>query len=226
MDKFLVKKKRKSDDEKKEESSSPKKKTKAKEKKNYVFLVCPGAGGGDCKDLVEVLQTLGRTQSVKKWVGNFPSQMKGNVELLRSTAAPKKDEVLVYVGHSFGCRVIAEGLKDDAVPAILESYPLFGPSKPKNSGTDRVAPLKAIPKGRFVLAVSGTKDPFLDRDWLDKKAPTGTPALQAVLDESPCTSRLVTVDGAGHNTLKVAKSKQLTNRGILRDAIASFLDDL
>jgi len=226
MDKFLVARPSRSTTKKRkgeEEESSPKKSKKA----SYVFVYAPGAGGGDNGPLNEVLGTLGRTLALKKWVGNFPSQMNANLELLKETAkGAKKEETLVYVGHSFGCRVIAEHLKTTNAPAIFESYPLFGPSKPKNAGTDRVLPLKALPSDRKVLFVNGSKDPFLNRDWLEPKAPRGIAAMEAVLAEADFTSTLLPVEGATHNTLKVAKKKQLANAGALRAAIVSYLDTI
>lgn len=196
---------------------------KRKKATDYVFVVAPGASGGDCAGLVEVLSGLGKTVAVKKWVGNFPSQMKQNVELLKTTArdAAKNGEV-VLVGHSFGCRVIVALLEEESYPTVLESYPLFGPSKPKNKGTDRVLPLKTL-KGR-VLFLVGDNDPFYHRDWLDKDAPRGPDALRAVLDECPAVdASLVVIENAGHNVLKVAKKRELQVRGTVYSSIQSHL---
>lgn len=226
MDKFLTKRTRSETGGEEKAEDSPTKKSKKTSTQKYLFVIGPGAGGGDSAELTEVLSTLGRTVGVKKWVGNFPAQMPANVALLEEAAsgAQKKGETVVFCGHSFGCRVVAAILKERAVPAVLESYPLFGPSKPKNKGTDRVAPLKEIPSDRRILFVNGTKDPFLARDW--QEGPKGIDALRAVLDDAPFASTCVAVDGAGHNVLKVAKSKQLANRGILRSAVQAYLDSL
>lgn len=193
---------------------------KRKKEDDYVFVVAPGASGGDCPALVEVLSSLGKTVTIKKWVGNFPSQMKQNVELLRTTATAQKGKV-VLVGHSFGCRVIVALLREETYEAVLESYPLYGPSKPKNAGTDRVAPLKTL-KGRVLFFV-GDNDPFYRRDWHD--GATGPDALFEVLKDCPLVdATTVVVEGAGHNVLKVAKKNEMRVRGTVRTSIQNYLE--
>jgi len=157
--------------------------------------------------------------------------MAENVSLLERTATAARSRApagstteVVLVGHSFGCRVICELLAKDATqrwPAILTSYPLFGPSKPKTPGTDRVATLKKLPSTARLLFVSGENDEFLRRDWVE--GATGIAALRAALEEAPCTSRVVVVDGAKHNVLKVAKSRALAARGTLLSAVRAYL---
>ena len=49
-----------------------------------IFIIAPGASGGDCKELAEVLSRLGTVRGVAKWAGNFPGQMPANVALLRA----------------------------------------------------------------------------------------------------------------------------------------------
>lgn len=219
MDRFIVKRKAEDD----HEPSPSSKKTKAA----YSFVVAPGASGGDCADLVELLSSLGSVTSVKKWVGNFPSQMRANVELLAEAAAKAKaassEALVVLVGHSFGCRVICELLATDETfrGAILESYPLYGPTEPKPA-TDRAVTLRKLPDVP-VLFVSGQKDQFLNRTWLKDDAPRGVAALRAVLQESKCKSTVLAVEAAGHNALKVAKSRRLAVAGTVRSAIVKHL---
>ena len=52
------------------------------------FVVCPGAGGGDCAALTQALATFGKTTTIAngKWAGNFPSQMGANVQLVVDAA--------------------------------------------------------------------------------------------------------------------------------------------
>lgn len=73
MEKFLTKKRKTT-----RELSAHTKKAK-EEDALYCFCVAPGASGGDCQDLIEVLSGLGQVASVKQWVRAlqttlFPSQ--------------------------------------------------------------------------------------------------------------------------------------------------------
>ena len=146
------------------------------------FVVCPGAGGGDCAALTQALATFGKTTTIAngKWAGNFPSQMGANVQLVVDAArrAAADGAPVILVGHSFGCRVVAELLTSEAIPkpsgvqrlpanvitsgAVLESFPLYGPSPPKPS-TDREVSIRNLPSGSKILFLSGAKDEFLDR---------------------------------------------------------------
>lgn len=217
-----------------------------------IFIIAPGASGGDCKELAEVLSRLGTVRGVAKWAGNFPGQMPANVALLRAKieeaaatlgggggegAPPRR---VVVVGHSFGCRVavalmlqhadgtgppLPEGFCGDR--AVLESYPLYGPSAP-SKGTDRVAPLRALPAGARLLFVSGAGDEFLQRGgprgWRTG-GPFGVAALQEVVDSLACrpTCAVLPVEGARHNSLKVAKKSQLAVEGRFVAAVKRFL---
>ena len=64
------------------------------------FVVCPGAGGGDCAALTQALATFGKTTTIAngKWAGNFPSQMGANVQLVvdaaRRAAAARRARVV------------------------------------------------------------------------------------------------------------------------------------
>jgi dienelactone hydrolase len=196
------------------------------------FVVCPGAGGGDCAPLTQALATFGKTCTIDRgrWAGNFPSQMGANVQLVVDAArrASTDGAPVILVGHSFGCRVVADLLKSEAVPtpsgiqrlpanvvtsgAILESYPLYGTSPPKPA-TDREAALRSLPPKCRVLFLSGAKDEFLDRarQWRSGQS-VGEAALKAVLAESPCDATIVMVAGARHSAFKVAKATSDTVR--------------
>ena len=60
----------------------------AADKVRPTFVVCPGAGGGDCAALTQALATFGKTTTIAngKWAGNFPSQMGANVQLVVDAA--------------------------------------------------------------------------------------------------------------------------------------------
>ena len=204
----------------------------AADKVRPTFVVCPGAGGGDCAALTQALATFGKTTTIAngKWAGNFPSQMGANVQLVVDAArrAAADGAPVILVGHSFGCRVVAELLTSEAVPkpsgvqrlpsnvitsgAVLESFPLYGPSPPKPS-TDREVSIRNLPSQSKILFLSGAKDEFLDRSkqWRSGQ-PVGEAALRAVLQQSQCDATVVMVDSARHAAFKVAKAKSDTVR--------------
>lgn len=62
MEKFLTKKRKPE-----REVSASVKKTK-EDDAVYCFCVAPGASGGDCQDLIEVLSGLGKVAAIKQWV--------------------------------------------------------------------------------------------------------------------------------------------------------------
>jgi len=213
-----------------------------------VFVVAPGAGGGDCAQLTSALATMGRCVPIGhggRWMGNSPKNLDANVELVEAAAQKAADVAdagpVILVGHSFGCRVVAELLArqaaDKTLPdavvvggAILESYPLYGP-KPPTEGTDRAAQIAALPSGSKVLFVSGSKDEFLDRStgkdaWRGADDATGPAALEAVVAEASCAATFEFVQGAKHNAFSAPKSSQDSSRRAIIAAIKMHVDAL
>jgi predicted alpha/beta-hydrolase family hydrolase len=98
-------------------------------------------------------------------------------------------------GHSYGGRqssmLCAE--ESDLVPALLLlSYPLHPPRKPEQQRTQHLPDLRTP-----ALFVSGTRDPF------------GSIAeLQQALKMVPARTRLVPIEGAGHDLGFKGKAKQ------------------
>ena len=102
----------------------------------------------------------------------------------------------VYLGgHSYGGRqasmLCAE--EPDLVPALLLlSYPLHPPRKPEQQRTQHLPDLRTP-----ALFVSGTRDPF------------GTVAeLEQALKMIPAKTRLLAIEGAGHDLGFKGKAKQ------------------
>lgn len=108
---------------------------------------------------------------------------------LRDAVAALRDRVSgnVYLGgHSYGGRqasMLAAEVPDIAVALLLLSYPLHPPSKPSQLRTQHFPQLR-VP----ALFVSGTTDGF------------GTIAeLEAAIKAIPAPTRLMAIDGAGHD---------------------------
>jgi predicted alpha/beta-hydrolase family hydrolase len=101
-------------------------------------------------------------------------------------------------GHSYGGRqcsmLCAELPKEDLdlVPALLLlSYPLHPPRKPEQQRTQHLPNLRTP-----TLFVSGTRDPF------------GSPAeLEQALKMIPAKTKLLTIEGAGHDLGFKGKSR-------------------
>jgi uncharacterized protein len=131
--------------------------------------------------------------------------------LKNAVAALKKlvtGEVFL-AGHSYGGRqssmLCAE--EPDLVPALLLlSYPLHPPRKPEQQRTQHLPDLRTP-----ALFVSGTRDPF------------GSIAeLQQALKMIPAKTRLVPVEGAGHDLGFKGKAKQGELPKLILSEFSSF----
>ncbi|WP_277830791.1 alpha/beta hydrolase family protein [Speluncibacter jeojiensis] len=93
---------------------------------------------------------------------------------------------LLLAGHSYGGRQISMAAAEDPALAdglMLLSYPLHPPGKPDRLRTEHLPDLRTP-----TVFVHGTRDPF------------GTPEeLGRALAAVPAPTRLVTIDGAGHD---------------------------
>jgi predicted alpha/beta-hydrolase family hydrolase len=98
-------------------------------------------------------------------------------------------ERIVLGGHSYGGRqatILASEDKSVAAQLLLLSYPLHPPEKPAQLRTAHFPKLK-VP----AVFIHGSADPF------------GTPEeMQAALPLIPATTKLVILNGAGHDLLK------------------------
>ena len=113
-------------------------------------------------------------------------------------------------GHSYGGRqcsmLCAE--QPDLVPALLLlSYPLHPPRKPEQQRTQHLPDLRTP-----ALFVSGTRDPF------------GSIAeLQQALKMIPAKTKLVPIEGAGHDLGFKGKAKQQELPGRIFSELTAFL---
>lgn len=93
---------------------------------------------------------------------------------------------LILGGHSYGGRqstMLAAERPESCDGLVLFSYPLHPPGKPEKARTAHLPDLR-VP----CVFVHGTRDPF------------GTPdEMRAAVDLVPTPTRLVLVDGAGHD---------------------------
>jgi len=102
---------------------------------------------------------------------------------------------------------------------ICFGYPLFGPNEAKpGSGTDRVHPLRKLPREVLVTFVSGERDEFLRRDYQTTMGlPTGIAALQEVCQSMAAATNVIAVEGGKHNCLSVGtKRQQVADCQVLR----------
>jgi len=206
MEKFLSKRPR---DGEEEVESTPK----AAKKTDMVLVVLPGAGGSLAKNMSELvldkLQTRGltiRRGNPLKW-NTFAAGHKDNVSAVLGLIPSNVD--FYIMGNSFGNRVICEMLSKKLLPvrckgAILCGFPLYG-DKDKN---DRLVQLQAVPKDSNLMFISGTKDEFLNREFLPIK---GEALLRSVVKEMHLTGRheLHFVEGGKHDVPTTGSKKTL-----------------
>jgi uncharacterized protein len=119
----------------------------------------------------------------------FPSAGAGDRESLRKALGalrPMISGALYLGGHSYGGRqasMLAAEEPEIAATLLLLAYPLHPPNKPAQLRTAHFAEIRT----RSVF-VSGTTDPF------------GSPVeLQTALSSIPAQSRLLIIEGAGHD---------------------------
>jgi uncharacterized protein len=117
-------------------------------------------------------------------------------------------------GHSYGGRqssmLCAELSPDDralVAGLLLLSYPLHPPRKPEQQRTQHLPDLRTP-----ALFVSGTRDPF-----------GSIPELEQALKMIPAKTKLLPIEGAGHDLGFKAKTKQELPKLILSE-FTKFLD--
>jgi predicted alpha/beta-hydrolase family hydrolase len=105
-------------------------------------------------------------------------------------------------GHSYGgrqCSMLCAELSAEAAPnlvtaLLLLSYPLHPPRKPEQQRTQHLPDLRTP-----ALFVQGTRDPF-----------GSIPEIEQALKMIPAKTKLLTVEGAGHDLGFKGKAKQET----------------
>ncbi|HKN35070.1 MAG TPA: alpha/beta family hydrolase [Terriglobales bacterium] len=120
--------------------------------------------------------------------------------LLHAVAAMRKliSGRLFLGGHSYGGRqasMLAAEQPDLADGLLLLSYPLHPPHNPAQLRTQHLVNLREP-----ALFIHGTRDPF-----------GSTEEIQAALRLIPAETKLVSVEGAGHDLGFKAKAKQQTD---------------
>lgn len=227
-------------------AASPAKRPAADGAVQPIFLVAPGAGGGQApREIVSALSALGSVHHVfpggGRWPSIFPNAISQNVALvearLREVAQGARAGQRVFlVGHSFGTRVMCALVRTrgaDLPPAtvaervLLFGYPLFAPKPVKEgSATCRVKPLEQLPSTLRLLFVSGANDEFLHRSDWRPAGPFGRAALTAVVQRLQCAPRaeVVTIEGAGHNALQGFRSKPAATQQAVQDALRRHVD--
>jgi len=120
---------------------------------------------------------------------------------IRNAAATMKKQVAGRIflgGHSYGgrqssmlCAELAESERDLVAGLLLLSYPLHPPRKPEQQRTQHLPDLHTP-----TLFVSGTRDPF------------GSIAeIEQAIKMIPAKTKLLTIEGAGHDLAFKGKSK-------------------
>jgi predicted alpha/beta-hydrolase family hydrolase len=112
-------------------------------------------------------------------------------------------------GHSYGGRqatMLAASVPDVASALLLLAYPLHPPARPAQPRTAHFPSIKTP-----ALFVHGTTDPFGSAD-----------ALAAALSRIPAETRLVTIDGAGHD---LGRSRRAARPGadLVATVVAEFV---
>ncbi len=151
-------------------------------------------------------------ESVKKILGaSFKPDFGVSEAVDRDDAGASRKEARIYLaGHSYGGRQssmlcaeqphIVKGL-------LLLSYPLHPPRKPEQQRTQHLPDLRTP-----TLFVSGTRDPF------------GSIAeLQQALKMIPAKTRLLTVEGAGHDLGFKGKAKTHPLPATVLEAFEKFM---
>ena len=210
-----------------------------------ILVILPGSSGKLSKDFKEFLlpelhQRFDvRLRDEKKWKGWDPRKnaidvcsREENLVTTEFWSYDHEDEDWYIMGCSFGNRVatavVAELDERQRVPPklILTGYPMYGPSL--NNKDARVRSLQSLPVGTPVLAISGTKDEFINSEKnVPDQLPSGNPRAvwDSVLQTMPCrastTVRLI--EKGGHGVYPAAKGRKATTTTQLVQYIDTFV---
>ncbi len=117
----------------------------------------------------------------------------------------------IYLGgHSYGGRqssMLCAEHSDVAAALLLLSYPLHPPRRPEQQRTQHLPDLRTP-----TLFVSGTRDPF-----------GSVEELQQAIKMIPAKTKLLTVEGAGHDLGFKGKGKEESLPGLILKAFTSLL---
>jgi len=142
----------------------------------------------------------------------FPGNAKGDREGLRNAVSALRKQVSgkIYLGgHSYGGRqasMLCAEEPDLVSGLLLLSYPLHPPRKPEQLRIQHLPTLRTP-----ALFIHGTRDPFGTTEEISK-------ALESI----PGNTRLVEVEGAGHDLGFKAKTLHQELPGRIADAFQKF----
>jgi predicted alpha/beta hydrolase family esterase len=173
--------------EESKKDDAPNKNFKRNDLTKKTLVVLPGAGGSIGKDMLAFLESdsLASKYDVKfpktGWQWNIRNpQCQENFVLVNSLLkGVPSDSTLILMGHSFGNRVIAHMLENDANFAknpkpefvVFCAYPLFAEKDDAKNNAARKAPLTKIPlKYSKIVFISGENDEFLNRSYQKMKS--------------------------------------------------------
>ena len=133
-------------------------------------------------------------------------------EIRRGDSPPKQSQAKIFLGgHSYGCRqssmLCAEFSKEEpdlSAGLLLLSYPLHPPRKPEQLRTQHLTDLRTP-----TLFVHGTRDPFGSVQEMEQ-------AIKLI----PAKTKLLTVEGAGHDLGFKGKAK---NQEFPQAVLAAFI---
>ncbi len=212
MDKFLVKKRSIDDDEAVSGASSDISGGKISKSEKIVLIVAPGASGSISKAMHDdVLLKLPDYEVIElnvKWKV-VSAGLDCNIDLIHSKF-PLNTKFYI-IGNSFGNRVICELLRKKTIPSnlagvILCGFPLYGEEGSKRVLSDpeeRVKQLKLFPKHIKLLLLSGSKDEFLNRKYLnDAKGKNLLTDTFTSLQLTNTESKVFVIDGGTHDVAK------------------------
>lgn len=123
----------------------------------------------------------------------------------------KGQRQIFLAGHSYGGRqasMLCAEEPDLVSGLLLLSYPLHPPRKPEQQRTQHLPDLRTP-----TLFVSGTRDPF-----------GSIPELQQALKMIPANTKLLPIEGAGHDLGFKGKAKQEELPRLILSELAKFLE--
>ena len=123
-------------------------------------------------------------------------------------------------------RILPEEKQRVLPKLILTGYPMYGPSL--NNNDARVLSLQSLPVGTQVIAISGTKDDFINSEKnVPNQLPSGNPRAvwDSVLQTMPCrtTTTVRFIEKDGHSVYPAAKGRKSDTTTQLAQYIDTFV---
>ena len=184
-----------------------------------ILVVLPGSSSYLAQDMQLLLMPLledrfdvrvrpgSNVDGGKKWAGWDAGTNAAKVVNELGLCPMEEDAAPWYVlGCSFGnrvaCFIVSDGLTPVAPGLILMGYPMYGPGD--NNKEARVEQIQALPASAKVLAISGGKDPALNKDAPDLK---GQELWDSVVAGMQCDVTVKLNEKGGHGVYEGGKSE-------------------